>query len=161
MCDIFPQPSRDKPPMPPPATEREGIPRGMNDAKFEVRLEPEIKDRMVHARVSADEYTAIEKAAKSADMTVSGFFRSLILEGAGVRPILTNEDRAVMALLLEDMRAIGVNLNQVARSLNSGKSVHPSEIDINLGNVQRIQAAVMTELRTLAKRAGHRRRGEA
>ncbi|WP_114217120.1 plasmid mobilization relaxosome protein MobC [Ochrobactrum sp. 3-3] len=133
----------------------------MNDAKFEVRLEPEIKDRMVHARVSADEYTAIEKAAKSADMTVSGFFRSLILEGAGVRPILTNEDRAVMALLLEDMRAIGVNLNQVARSLNSGKSVHPSEIDINLGNVQRIQAAVMTELRTLAKRAGHRRRGEA
>jgi hypothetical protein len=133
----------------------------MNDAKFEVRLEPEKKDRMVHARVSADEFEATEKAAKSADMTVSGFFRSLILEGAGVRPILTKEDRAVMALLLEDMRAIGVNLNQVARSLNSGKSIHPSEIDINLGNVQRIQAAVMTELRTLAKRAGHRRRGEA
>ncbi|RWM14937.1 MAG: plasmid mobilization relaxosome protein MobC [Mesorhizobium sp.] len=119
----------------------------MNDAKFEVRLEPDRKDRMVHARVSADEYAAIEKAAKAADMTVSGFFRSLILEGAGVRPVLTKEDRAVMALLLEDMRAIGVNLNQVARSLNSGKGVHPGDIDINLGNVQRVQAAVMTELR--------------
>lgn len=115
---------------------------------------------MVHARVSADECAAIEKSAKAADMTVSGFFRSLIIEGAGVRPILTKDDRLVMALLLEDMRAIGVNLNQVARALNSGKSVHPSELDINLGNVQRVQAAVMTELRSLAKRAGYKRRGE-
>jgi hypothetical protein len=132
----------------------------MDDAKFEVRLEPNRKGRMVHARVSADEYAAIEKAAKAADMTVSGFFRSLIIEGAGAQPFLTEEDRLVMALLLEDMRAIGVNLNQVARALNSGKGVHPSDVDINLGNVQRVQAAVMTELRSLAKRAGHKRRGE-
>ncbi|MER8530714.1 MobC family plasmid mobilization relaxosome protein [Mesorhizobium sp. M1272] len=132
----------------------------MDDAKFEVRLEPDRKGRMVHARVSADEYAAIEKATKAADMTVSGFFRSLIIEGAGARPFLTEEDRHVMALLLEDMRAIGVNLNQVARALNSGKGVHPSEVDINLGNVQRVQAAVMTELRSLAKRAGYNRRGE-
>ncbi|PAQ03782.1 MobC family plasmid mobilization relaxosome protein (plasmid) [Mesorhizobium mediterraneum] len=132
----------------------------MDDAKFEVRLEPNRKGRMVHARVSADEYAAIEKAAKAADMTVSGFFRSLIIEGAGAQPFLTEEDRLVMALLLEDMRAIGVNLNQVARALNSGKGVHPSDVDINLGNVQRVQAAVMTELRSLARRAGHKRRGE-
>ncbi|RWC99458.1 MAG: plasmid mobilization relaxosome protein MobC [Mesorhizobium sp.] len=132
----------------------------MDDAKFEVRLEPDRKGRMVHARVSADEYAAIEKAAKAADMTVSGFFRSLIIEGAGARAFLTEEDRLVMALLLEDMRAIGVNLNQVARALNSGKGVHAGDIDINLGNVQRVQAAVMTELRSLAKRAGYRRRGE-
>lgn len=132
----------------------------MDDVKFEVRLEPDRKGRMVHARVSADEYAAIEKAAEAADMTVSGFFRSLIIEGAGARPFLTEEDRLVMALLLEDMRAIGVNLNQVARALNSGKGVHPSDVDINLGNVQRVQAAVMTELRSLAKRAGHKRRGE-
>ncbi|MER8817580.1 MobC family plasmid mobilization relaxosome protein [Mesorhizobium sp. M0142] len=132
----------------------------MDDAKFEVRLEPDRKGRMVHARVSADEYAAIEKAAKAADITVSGFFRSLIIEGAGARPFLTEEDRLVMALLLEDMRAIGVNLNQVARALNSGKGVHPGDVDINVGNVQRVQAAVMTELRSLAKRAGYKRRGE-
>jgi Bacterial mobilisation protein (MobC) len=114
----------------------------------------------VHARITADEYAALEEAAKAADMTVSGFFRSLTLEGAGVRPILTQDDRLIMAMLLEDMRAIGVNLNQVARALNSGRGVHPSELDINLANVQRVQAAVMTELRALSKRAGHQRRGE-
>lgn len=138
-----------------------GGPNGMDDVKFDVRLEPEKKERTVHARVTAEEYAAIEEAAKSADMTVSGFFRSLTLEGAGVRPIMTRDDRLIMAMLLEDMRAIGVNLNQVARALNSGRGVHPSELDINLGNVQRVQAAVMVELRALSKRAGHQRRGEA
>ncbi|MBB4590444.1 hypothetical protein GGE50_006376 [Rhizobium leguminosarum] len=132
----------------------------MNDVKFDVRLEPEKKERTVHARITADEYAALEEAAKAADMTVSGFFRSLTLEGAGVRPIMTKDDRLIMAMLLEDMRAIGVNLNQVARALNSGRGVHPGELDINLANVQRVQAAVMTELRALSKRAGHQRRGE-
>lgn len=135
-------------------------PKGMNDVKFDVRLEPEKKERTVHARITADEYAALEEAAKAADMTVSGFFRSLTLEGAGVRPIMTKDDRLIMAMLLEDMRAIGVNLNQVARALNSGRGVHPGELDINLANVQRVQAAVMTELRALSKRAGHQRRGE-
>jgi len=58
------------------------------------------------------------------------------------------------------MRMIGINLNQVARALNSGRGVHPSELNINLENVQRIQAAVMSELRSLSRRAGYQRRGE-
>lgn len=132
----------------------------MDDVKFDVRLDPERKERTVHARITADKYAALEEAAKAADMTVSGFFRSLTLEGAGVRPIMTKDDRLIMAMLLEDMRMIGVNLNQVARALNSGRGVHPSELDINLANVQRVQAAVMTELRALSKRTGHQRRGE-
>lgn len=118
------------------------------------------KGRLINVRVSDAEHSAIEEAAESAGMSVSAFFRSLLLEGAGVRPILTAEDRLIMAALLEDMRMIGINLNQAARSLNAGKGVHPSELDINLGNVQRIQAAVMSELRTLSRRAGHERRGE-
>lgn len=119
------------------------------------------KDRLINVRVSDAEHQAIEEAAKAAGMSVSAFFRSLLLEGAGVRPILTAQERLIMAALLEDMRMIGINLNQVARALNAGKGVHPSELDINLGNVQRIHAAVMLELRALSRRAGHERRGEA
>ncbi|QPB24455.1 plasmid mobilization relaxosome protein MobC [Rhizobium sp. 007] len=132
----------------------------MSDGKFNTPLEPVKKDRTVHVRVSGDEHAAIENAAEVAKMTVSSFFRSLLLEGAGVRPILTGDDRLVMAALLEDMRMIGINLNQVARALNSGRGVHPSELNINLENVQRIQAAVMSELRSLSRRAGYQRRGE-
>ncbi|RVP75493.1 plasmid mobilization protein, partial [Sinorhizobium meliloti] len=93
----------------------------MDDGKFNVLLEPAKKDRTLHARVTADEHAAIERAAEGAGMTVSSFFRSLNLEGAGVRPMLTGDDRLVMAALLEDMRMIGINLNQVARALNSGR----------------------------------------
>ena len=132
----------------------------MSDDTIEVPTPEQRKGRLINVRVSDAEHSAIEEAAKSAGMSVSAFFRSLLLEGAGVRPILTAEDRLIMAALLEDMRMIGINLNQVARSLNAGKGVHPSELDINLGNVQRIQAAVMSELRTLSRRAGHERRGE-
>lgn len=137
-----------------------GANRQMDDGKFNALLEPAKKDRTVHVRVTGDEHAAIEKAAEDADMTVSSFFRSLLLEGAGVRPMLTGDDRLVMAALLEDMRMIGINLNQVARALNSGRGVHPSELDINLENVQRVQAAVMSELRALTRRAGYQRRGE-
>ena len=132
----------------------------MSEDTIEVPTPEQRKGRLINVRVTDAEHSAIEEAAKSAGMSVSAFFRSLLLEGAGVRPILTAEDRLIMAALLEDMRMIGINLNQVARALNAGKSVHPSELDINLGNVQRIQAAVMSELRTLSRRAGHERRGE-
>ncbi|KQZ60496.1 mobilization protein [Rhizobium sp. Root149] len=132
----------------------------MSEDTIEVASAKQRKGRLINARVSDAEHSAIEEAAKSAGMSVSAFFRSLLLEGAGVRPILTVEDRLIMGALLEDMRMIGINLNQVARSLNADKAVHPSELDINLGNVQRIQAAVMSELRTLSRRAGHERRGE-
>lgn len=132
----------------------------MSEDTIEVPTPKQRKGRLINVRVSDAEHSAIEEAAQSAGMSVSAFFRSLLLEGAGVRPILTAEDRLIMGALLEDMRMIGINLNQVARSLNAGKSVHPSELDINLGNVQRIQAAVMSELRTLSRRAGHERRGE-
>ena len=136
----------------------EGRKQAMGEDAVQIGVGAGRKDRLLNVRVSDAEHAAISEAAKLAGMSVSAFFRSLLLEGAGVRPILTADDRLIMAALLEDMRMIGINLNQVARSLNSGKSVHPSELDINLGNVQRIQAAVLSELRALSRRAGHERR---
>jgi len=58
------------------------------------------------------------------------------------------------------MRAVGSNLNQLARSLNTGGAIQPADVDANIGEIQIVVAAVLNELRTLSKRAGHRRRGE-
>lgn len=120
----------------------------------------ENKSRALKARVTEVEYQAIQTAAEASGLSVSAFLRSLMLEGAGVKPFLQEQDRAVMSLLHEDMRAIGVNLNQMARALNSQRSVHPSELSISLANVQAVAAQCLLELRSLAKRAGHQRRGE-
>lgn len=132
----------------------------MSGERFEVRQATSRKDKVVRSRLSSEEYAAIEKAAQEAGMTVSAFLRSLLLEGAGVRPLLAEEDRTVVGFLADQMRAVGTNLNFVARALNSGGAIRPSDLDANIKEVQIVVAAVLSELRTLAKRAGHRRRGE-
>lgn len=116
------------------------------------------KPQTIHSRISAAEYDAIETAAKEANMTLSAFFKAVLLEGAGVKPIFNDQDRALLALLLEDMRMIGVNLNQVARALNSGKAVSDAEIRMVVGDVQKMQVAVLSELRRVTKRAGYKHR---
>ncbi|ULJ75919.1 plasmid mobilization protein [Rhizobium gallicum] len=116
------------------------------------------KDRVVHARFSASELAAIDSAAEAAGLTVSAFMRSLTLEGAGVRPFLTDDDRAVFEMLISDMRSVGVNLNQLARSANASGRLSEADVAIELSEVQRLVAAVVLELRSFAAR-GARRRG--
>lgn len=118
------------------------------------------KPQTIHSRVSADEYDAIDDAAKAADMTMSAFFKAVLLQGAGLKPIFNAEDRALLSLMLEDMRMIGVNLNQVARALNSGKSVSDSEIRMVVGDVQKMQVGILSELRRVAKRSGYKHRSK-
>jgi len=117
--------------------------------------------RHLTVRLSDAEYLAVQEAAETAGMTASAFFRSLTLEGAGVRPIFNDDDRTILSILHEDMRKIGVNLNQVARSLNAGRVVDPEEIKIALRNVERITDATRQELRHASVRAGNSRRGSA
>lgn len=132
----------------------------MGADSFEVRRAASRKDKVVRMRLSADELAAIENAASAADMTMSAFLRSLLLEGAGVQPLLAEDDRTVMDFLADEMRAVGTNLNQMTRALNSGGSIRPADLEANIGEVQIVVAAVLSELRTLAKRAGNRRRVE-
>ncbi|MBC2887664.1 plasmid mobilization relaxosome protein MobC [Ochrobactrum sp. CM-21-5] len=129
---------------------------GITDGGAAVKAKPQT----VHSRVSADEYDAIDAAAKAADMTMSAFFKAVFLQGAGVKPVFNDEDRALLSLMLEDMRMIGVNLNQVARALNSGKSVSDSEIRMVVGDVQKMQVGVLSELRRVTKRSGYRHRSK-
>nr|WP_244600816.1 plasmid mobilization relaxosome protein MobC [Agrobacterium sp. LAD9] len=109
-------------------------------------------------RLSDAELASVKVAAGEAGMTVSAFVRSLSLEGAGVRPIFNASDRAALSILYENMRKIGVNLNQVARAINSGRAVHPEEVAIALRNVELIATGVAVELRNSARRAGNARR---
>lgn len=132
----------------------------MGADSFAVRRAASRKDKVVRMRLSADALAAIEQAAQAADLTVSSFLRSLLLEGAGVQPLLAEQDRMVMGFLADEMRAVGSNLNQLARAMNSARSVQGADLQASVGEVQIVVAAVLTELRALSKRAGNRRRGE-
>tara|TARA_R110000868_G_scaffold50429_4_gene161140 strand:- start:846 stop:1196 length:351 start_codon:yes stop_codon:yes gene_type:complete len=113
---------------------------------------------VVRVRVSGSELQQIEAAAEAADLTISSFIRSLSLEGAGVRPFLSYEDRMVFAALAKEFRAVGVNLNQIARAINAKREVHPDEVLMALANVLTMMGVVGFEVRELAKRGPSRRR---
>lgn len=116
---------------------------------------------MAHIRFSPVEFNAIEAAAIRAGLTVSAFVRSLSLEGAGVTPFLNEADRAILGTLGQDLRAIGRNLNQLARALNAGGSVAVSEVAGRTDDARAVATTIAAELTHMTKRAGVSRRGEA
>jgi len=126
-------------------------------ASGEIRRER--RDKVVHARFSATEIERIEHAAEAAGMTVSGFLRSLTLEGAGVCPFFTEADRGVLLLLLADVKAVGVNLNQLARARNRGETGQSQEEKRVIDDVQRVVAIVLFELQAFAARGVRRPAG--
>lgn len=112
----------------------------------------ERKAHVVHARFTATELAAVQKAAACAELTMSAFMRSLTLEGAGVRPFLTEEDRAVFDLLHRDLRAIGMNLNSLLRLAH--QRIIPSELGELLKDLQPVAAGLALELCRLERRNG-------
>ena len=119
------------------------------------------REKVAHIRFSEDEFSAVEAAAERADLSVSAFVRSLALEGAGEKPFLSPADRAIIQLLGQDMRAVGNNLNQVARALNTGRSVESSDLVAAVDDARAIATTVAAELAMMTKKAAAARRGEA
>ena len=115
---------------------------------------------MAHIRFSPAEFDALEVAAGVAGMTVSAFVRSLSMEGAGVRPFLGEGDRAVLGLLAEGMRAIGGNLNRIARAINTGRAPAGEEVTGSIKDAHSVATAVATELAEMTRRSAMQRRGE-
>ena len=82
------------------------------------------KNMSIKIRVSPDEYTAIKNRAKTADMNISKFIRTLALNG---KIILYDTENIYRFNQL--MRSVGININQIAMMVNSEKSVFKSDVD--------------------------------
>jgi hypothetical protein len=118
------------------------------------------KERVAHIRFSPAEYDALEAAAIAAGITVSAFVRSLSMEGAGVRPFLGEGDRAVLGLLADGMRAIGGNLNQIARAINTGRVPTGGDVASSIKDAHSAATALAAELAEMTRRSAAARRGE-
>ena len=119
------------------------------------------REKVAHIRFSEHEFSAVEAAAKRADLSVSAFVRSLALEGAGEKPFLSPADRAIIQLLGQDMRAVGNNLNQVVRALNTRRSVERFDLVAAVDDARAIATTVAAELAMMTRNAATARRGEA
>lgn len=122
---------------------------------------PKRKEKVAHIRFSPAEFDALEAAASAAGMTVSAFVRSLSMEGAGVRPFLGEGDRLVLGLLADGVRAIGGNLNQIARAINTGRVPVESDVAGCIKDAHSVATTLASELAQMTRRSAAIRRGEA
>jgi hypothetical protein len=118
------------------------------------------KEKVAHIRFSPAEFEALEAAASEAGMTVSAFVRSLSMEGAGVRPFLGDGDRAMLGLLADGMRAIGGNLNQIARAINTGMVPTEGDIAGSIKDAHSVATTLASELAEMTRRSAATRREE-
>jgi len=118
------------------------------------------KEKVAHIRFSPAEFEALEAAASEAGMTVSAFVRSLSMEGAGVRPFLGDGDRAMLGLLADGMRAIGGNLNQIARAMNTGMVPTEGDIAGSIKDAHSVATTLASELAEMTRRSAATRREE-
>jgi hypothetical protein len=118
------------------------------------------REKVAHVRFAEHEIATIKVAAEQAGLSVSAFVRSLSLEGAGVRPFMNREDRAILEMLIQDMRAIGGNLDRISRALNNRRPVAGSELAGAIDDARAIATTIAAELAAMTKRAGAARRGE-
>jgi hypothetical protein len=58
--------------------------------------------------------------ARAQHVTVSDLLRRFIHAGVGLGPLVDGEDRELLRALRTELNAIGVNLNQIARAMNTG-----------------------------------------
>ncbi|GLS28409.1 hypothetical protein SAMN04488498_11525 [Mesorhizobium albiziae] len=115
------------------------------------------KDRVAHVRFSHAEFDALETAARAANMSVSRFVRSLAMEGAGVRPFLGDGDQAVLDLLADGVRAVGANLVQLSRAINSGRLPAPCDLAGTIKDAHAVAMTVAAEISDMTQRAAARR----
>ena len=81
-------------------------------------------------RVTEAELATLALQAASYGATLTDFIRQRALTGEAIR-----RRGAAEAQLLSELNRIGVNLNQIARSLNSGQGRDPHHLDHVLGHL--------------------------
>ena len=79
----------------------------------------------------------------------------------GTRLWLEEEgDRLVLDLLVDGMRAINGNLNQIARAINTGRVVTEGDVVGSIKDAHSVATAVAAELAEMARRSAAARRRE-
>lgn len=109
-------------------------------------------------RFSPAVFERVEQAAGTNGVSVSEFVRQSVLHGSGrlengdaaSRGLLNVEERALFGALLEEVRRVGVNVNQIALRLNTGRAVEAQAISGELSDLREMLGGLAFELRQLS-----------
>lgn len=101
----------------------------------------------ITVRLTPDERAKVDTLAMERGLAVSAFMRAAALGDAGPRahrrlPV----DRKLLLKLLGEFGRVGNNLNQIAKTMNTGGKVSAAELNAALDAHAGIRAAIMKAL---------------
>jgi len=115
-----------------------------------------IKDQVLHTRLSRDERAAFRVFCDENGLTSSEVLRRLARQAAGFGPTYDGETRDAILEYARQLKAIGVNINQIARILNSGRTPDYPTLHAGIGRLTRELSAHSQDYVSLCARAQKR-----
>lgn len=115
---------------------------------------------VIHVRTSSAEKAALTALAQRENLSESDVIRRLLKAEAGMPLPVAATDRALLASHCDQLRKIGVNLNQAVRAMNEGRVGYDASM---LKALQALGRAVVEQHNLLKEmsRVPRRRRGAA
>lgn len=126
--------------------------------KKSVRAASAAKSRIVPVRFAPSDFVKLETVAAKNSVSVSELVRQSVLRGSGVaeavgvtpRGLLGSDERLLFGALLDEVRRVGVNINQIAMRMNAGRVSGAEEISPELEELRTLLGGLSLELRQLS-----------
>ena len=107
-------------------------------------------------RLTPEESGAFQAVAEARGLTAHGLLVKMVREVIGATPDLLNDDVGPLADAAGQAQAIGRNLNQLVRAVNSGKGKGVTVDSAFLGNVAESVGLIVKEIHGIAERQRRR-----
>ncbi len=107
------------------------------------------RQKVVRVRLNEAEFLAFEAFCADANLTVSEVLRRLVRQAAGLGPAFDGDLKEIVLAHAEELRRVGVNLNQIARVLNGRREPRFEVLLDGVGRLARLvgeQAADMKDM---------------
>ena len=114
------------------------------------------KSRIVPVRFAPDDFMLVERAAGAAGICISEFVRQAVMLGGdasksdGGSGILSGDELVLFGALLDEVKSVGANINQIAMRLNTGGADLPVGLDASLRELRDLLGGLVFELRQLS-----------
>jgi hypothetical protein len=109
------------------------------------------RQKVVHVRLSEAEFLAFEAFCTDANLTVSKVLRRLVRQAAGLGPAFDGDLEETVLAHAEELRRVGVNLNQIARALNGRREPQFEVLLDGIGRLARLVGAQASDMRDLCE----------
>lgn len=117
-----------------------------------------LKTKMLHLRLSEAEHARFLAAIAPLGHSQSEALRRFVRATAGLGPTFDDDIRSSILTMVRQMRGIGVNINQVARLMNSGRVPPDGALQQSFGLLLQLLVDQETLYLALCGKAGRRAR---